>query len=119
MRRAMSRPTRMPPPTSQVSRMKPCATVGVSPRTTMATPNSRARRPVASLTRLSPSRMSTMRWEAEIFRNGGGGDGVGGGDDGAEDDAKAKIEWGEGIICGFGDSPDGEADKAKGEKEDA
>ena len=60
-----------------------------------------------------------MRWEAEIFRNGGGGDGVGGGDDGAEHDAEAEVEWGEGVVCRFSDSPNGEADETEGEKEDA
>src|SRR5262249_29605938 len=57
--------------------------------------------------------------EAEILGDGGGGDGVGGGDDGTEDDAKAKIERREGVRSGFGNSPDGETDKAEGEEEDA
>jgi hypothetical protein len=57
--------------------------------------------------------------ETEILGDGGGGDGVGGGDDGAEHNAEAKIEGSEGIVCGCGDSPDSKADEAKGEEENA
>ncbi len=116
----MSRPTRMPPPTSQVRRMKPCR----DGRSFAAHDHGDAEFESEEAGGVVDEAFAfedvddALR-EAEIFGDGGGGDGVGGGDDGAEDDAEAKIEWSEGVVCGFGDSPNGEADETEGEKEDA
>jgi len=71
--------------------------------------NSRARRPVASLTRLSPSRISTIRWGGYAFGDGSGCDGIGGGNDGAEDEAESPIKAREYPGGGSGHTEHGEA----------
>jgi hypothetical protein len=59
----------------------------------MATANCKASKPEASLTRLSPSQQidNALR-DTEVPGSGGGGDGVGGGDDRTENAADAPVE---------------------------
>ena len=51
--------------------------------------------------------------------DGSGGDGVGGGDDGAEHESEAPVETVKDGGRNQGDGDDGEADQAEGEKKDA
>ncbi len=58
-------------------------------------------------------------WQADAFRDGGGGDGVGGGHYGAEHNAKAPIKGSEGIVRRRGYAKYRESNQAKGEEQDA
>ncbi len=57
--------------------------------------------------------------EADALGDGGGGDGVGGRDDGAENEAQPPVKTGEDAGGGPSHAEHSEGDKAKGEKEDA
>jgi hypothetical protein len=56
-------------------------------------------------------------WEAEALGNGGGGNGVSGGDDGAQDEAQPPVKAGEDPGGGPRHTEHGEAYKAEGEQE--
>jgi hypothetical protein len=57
----------MPTTTRYAIRTRPLSAVGVSLRSRMARPNSSASSPLASFTRLSPSRTSTTRFGSPIL----------------------------------------------------
>src|SRR6266478_3361605 len=57
--------------------------------------------------------------QAEALGDGGGGDGVGGGDDRAQDEAESPVEPRKHPARRFGDAKHGKTDQAEGEKKDA